>query len=572
VNNIKSLIRPSFAAKSAATLLLSLAFAGASNAESGKQWTTYGGDASNTRYSSLTEINTKNVKTLKVAWAFSLGVLDAQESTPLVIGDTLYVTSPQGPKYVYALDAKSGALKWRYAPELAADVGTSGCCGAVSRGAAFASGKLFVGRLDGHLVALDAATGKELWNTKVTDYKTGAYITSPPTVVKNLVVTGYTGGEYANRGSIIAYDQETGEEVWRTYTTPAPGEPGSETWQPREAAVRGGGNAWLVGSYDPKLNLVYYGTGNASPWAANARGPDSSDYGKITNLYTASTLALDADTGKIVWHFQSTPYDAWDFDGVNEKVLADINVGGKAVQGMMWADRNGFFYVLDRQSGKMVSAAPFTHVTWAEGIGPDGRPKEVPDRRPRKDNWAKDVCPSIYGGKNYMPVSYSMQTKLVYIPAFNLCTDMVARDPGEPKKGYLFVGDEFDCCKLGPGGNGGELVAWDPVTQKKVWGAKESMGFVGGALTTASGLVFYGNMQGELKALDAKSGDVLWRFQSGSGISQGPITYQIDGKQYVAAMSGHVIGSLAFAGELGQKWLAANPEGASLFVFELPSP
>ena len=571
MNDIKSKARPRIVAEIAAVLLMSVGFAGASNAQSEKQWTTYGGDASNTRYSTLTEIDTKNVKALKVAWAFPLGVLEGQESTPLVIGDTMYVTSPKGPKYVYALDAKSGAQKWRYAPELPSDVLSAICCGAVNRGVAYANGKVFVGRLDGYLVALNANTGKELWKSKVADYKAGDDITSPPTIVKNLVVTGYAGGEYATRGSIVAYDQETGKEVWRTYTTPAAGEPGSETWPSEETAMHGGADAWLVGSYDPKLNLVYYGTSNPAPWAAHARGPDSSDYGKMTNLYTASTLALDADTGKIVWHFQSTPYDAWDFDGVNEKVLADINVGGQTIQGMMWADRNGFFYVLDRQTGKMISAAPFTHVTWAEGIGPDGRPKEVPDKRPRKDTWAKDMCPSFYGGKNYPPVSYSMQTKLVYIPSFNLCMDEVARDPGKPKKGIFFLGTEFACCTFGPGGHGGEFVAWDPVTQKKVWDVKEAMPFVGGALTTASGLVFYGNMQGELKALDAKSGEVLWRFQSGSGISQGPITYQIDGKQYVAVTSGHLIGPVTFAGELGQKWLASNPEAATLYVFELPS-
>ena len=343
----------------AAALVASSLLASPARAESGVEWTTYGGDASNTRYSTLTEIDTKNVKALKVAWAFPLGVLEGQESTPLVIGDTMYVTSPKGPKYVYALDAKSGAQKWRYAPELPSDVLSAVCCGAVNRGVAYANGKVFVGRLDGYLVALNANTGKELWKSKVADYKAGDDITSPPTIVKNLVVTGYAGGEYATRGSIVAYDQETGKEVWRTYTTPAAGEPGSETWPSEETAMHGGADAWLVGSYDPKLNLVYYGTSNPAPWAAHARGSDSSDYGKMTNLYTASTLALDADTGKIVWHFQSTPYDAWDFDGVNEKVLADINVGGQTIQGMMWADRNGFFYVLDRQSGKMISARSF---------------------------------------------------------------------------------------------------------------------------------------------------------------------------------------------------------------------
>lgn len=555
----------------ASALLATSLLASSAAAESGNQWTTYGGDAANTRYSTLSQIDTKNVKSLKVAWAFPLGVLEGQESTPLVIGDTMFVTSPKGPKYVYALDAKTGAQKWRYAPELPSDVSAAVCCGSVNRGVAYANGKVYIGRLDGYLVALDAATGKELWKSQVADYKAGDDITSPPTIVKNLVVTGYAGGEFATRGSIVAFDQQTGKEIWRTYTTPAAGEPGSESWPSNEMAMHGGADAWLVGSYDPQLNLIYYGTSNPAPWAAHARGPDNSDYGKSTNLYSSSTLALDADTGKMVWYFQSTPYDAWDFDGVNEKVLVDLKIGDKTVQGLMWADRNGFFYVLDRKTGKMVSAAPFTHVSWAEGIGADGLPKEVADRRPRKDVWAKGMCPSFYGGKNYPPVSYSAQTKLVYIPAFNLCMDEVGRDPGQPKKGAFFLGTEFACCTVGPSGHPGEFVAWDPTTQKKVWSIYEEMPFVGGALTTASGLVFYGNLQGELKGVDAKNGEVLWRFQSGSGISQGPISYQVDRKQYLAVASGHLIGPLTFAGELGKKWLESNPEGATLYVFELPN-
>lgn len=554
----------------AAFILASLPIS-AAMAESGTEWATYGGDSANTRYSALKQIDSKNVKDLKVAWAFPLGVLEGQETTPLVVNGTMYVTSPKGPKYVYALDAQTGAMKWRYAPELPNDVFAAVCCGLVNRGVAYANGKIFVGRLDGRLVALDAGTGKELWKVKVADYQSGDDITSPPTIAKNMVVIGYAGGEYATRGAITAYDQETGKEVWRTYTIPGTGEPGNDSWPSPEVAMRGGADAWLVGSYDPKLNLIYYGTSNPAPWAAHARGTDNSEYGRLTNLYSSSTLALDADTGKISWYYQQTPYDAWDYDGVNEKVLADLSIAGNTVQALMTADRNGFFYVLDRQNGKLISATPFVEVNWAKGIDGDGHPIEVPDKRPRKDIWARDVCPSFYGGKNFPPVSYNPKTKLVYVPTFNICMDEVGKDVGDPKKGIFFLGTEFDASKYGPGGHGGEFIAWDPVARKKVWGIKESMPFVGGALSTAGDVVFYGNMQGELKAVNAENGDILWRFQTGSGISQGPVTYEVGGKQYVAVASGHLLGPPSFMGDTGQKILESTVEGGTLFVFALPS-
>ena len=285
----------------ATALLASQLFVQPARAESGKEWTAYGGDVANTRYSTLDQIKSGNVKNLKVAWAFPLGVLEGQETTPLVVDGTMYVTSPRGPKFVFALDAKTGAVKWRYAPEMPADIAAAVCCGLVNRGVAYANGKVFVGRLDGMLVALDAASGKELWKEKVADYKAGDDITSPPTIAKNLVVIGYAGGEYATRGAITAFDQESGKQVWRTYTIPDAGEPGNDSWPSPDVAARGGATAWLVGSYDPKLNLIYYGTSNPAPWAAHARGTDNSEYGKFTNMHSSSTLALDADTGKIVW-------------------------------------------------------------------------------------------------------------------------------------------------------------------------------------------------------------------------------------------------------------------------------
>jgi len=539
-------------------------------AQSQKEWNTYGGDQSNTRFSGLAQINTSNVQNLKVAWVAQLGSLEAQESTPLVIGDTLYVTTSAGPKYVYAINAKDGTPKWKYAPEIPADVQQTTCCGLDNRGAAFARGKLFVGRLDGHLVALDAKTGKELWKTRVVDYHDGAAITSPPTLAKNLVITGYAGGEYGIRGAIAAFDQETGKEVWRTYTIPGAGDPETETWK-GESWKHGGGAAWLVGSYDPKLNLVYYGTSNAAPWGASERGPDSSDYGQFTNLYTASTLALDADTGKIVWHYQSTPYDTWDYDGVNELVLAELDIEGQKTPVALKADRNGFFYVLNRQTGALISAQPFVTVNWAKNVDLEtGRPIENPEKRPRFDVWAKDICPNLFGGKNWEHMAYNPLTGLVYIPSFNLCMDLVGRKE-QYKRGAFFLAEEFDLDKPGPGGFMSEMLAWDPVKQQKVWGSKEELPIMGGALTTAGGLVFHGNIQGWFKALDAKTGKELWKFNAGSGISQGAITYELDGKQYVAVVSGRLKTPPSFLGRTGERIFASSPEGGALIVFELPN-
>ena len=549
-----------------ATLLAASWLARPAAAQSG--WPAYGGDSANTRYSPLSRINTSTVNRLKVAWVLQFGSLEAQESTPVVVGDTLYVTTSAGPRYVYAVNAKTGAIRWKYAPEIPPDVQQTTCCGLDNRGVAYAHGKLFVARLDAMLVALDAGTGKELWKAKVVDYKQGHAITSPPTIAKNLVVTGFAGGEYGVRGAITAYDQDTGREVWRTYTVPGPGEPGNETWK-GESWKTGGGAAWFIGSYDPRLNLVYYGASNAAPWGGGVRGPDSSEYGQYTNLYTASTLALDADTGKIVWHYQTTPYDVWDYDGVNELVLVDASVEGQTTPLALKADRNGSFYVLNRKTGQLVSARPFVLVNWAKGIDPaTGRPIEVAEKRPRQDVWARDVCPNLFGGKNWEPMSYSSQTGLVYIPTFNLCMDIVNRTQ-DYKPGTFYLASEFELAKAGPGDYMSELVAWDPIKQQKVWGSKEELPFMGGALSTAGGLVFHGNVFGVFKALDAWTGKVLWQFNTGSGITAGPATYEVDGAQYVAVVSGRLKTPPSFLGWIGEKVFAASPEGGALFVFEL---
>jgi PQQ-dependent dehydrogenase (methanol/ethanol family) len=537
-------------------------------AASGNEWTMYGGDYANTRHSSLNQITTQNVSKLRVAWIRSLGTLESQESTPIIVGDTIYVSTSSGPKYVFALNAKDGRVKWRYEPEMPQDFGPTVCCGLDNRGVAYANGKVFVTRLDARMVALDASTGKELWTVTVADYKAGHAITSPPVVYKDLVVTGYAGGEYGVRGAVQAYKQDTGALVWKTDTIPGPGEPGNETWKD-DSWKTGGGSTWYVGSYDPRLNLLYWGTSNAGPWGGHTRSTDTSELGQYTNVHTASQLAFDADTGKIVWAYQMTPADVWDYDGVNEAVLVDLTVGAQGVPALLKADRNGFFYVLNRETGKLVSAEPFVDVNWAKSVDrTTGRPIEDPEKRPQLNRWARNVCPNLFGGKNWQPMSYSPETGLVYIPSFNLCMDIAGKtEPYTPGKFYL--ASEFDLDKAGTGGYLSELKAWDPVKQAPVWGIKEDLPFLGGVMSTAGGLVFYGNTHGQLKAVDAKTGDVLWTFNVGSGILQSPITYTLDGKQYLAVVAGRIKGPPSFLGKIGEKVINASPEGGMLVVFEL---
>ena len=440
-----------------------------------------------------------------------------------------------------------------------------GCCDADNRGVTYADGKIFVGRLDGNLSAVDAKTGEELWTTQVVDYKQGSVITSPPLVVKNLVITGFGGGEYGARGSLQAYDINTGKQVWKTWTVPGPGEPGNDTWK-GDSWQHGGGAVWLIGSYDPKTNTVFYGTSNPSPWNAAVRSTGTSDYGNLRNLYTASTLAIDPDTGKIKWYLQSTPEDAWDFDGVNEAVLADLKIAGQDVPAMMKADRNGFFYVANRETGKLISAEKFVPVTWAEKIDlATAKPVEDPEKRARIGHSGKGICPNLIGGKNWQPMSYNPGTGFAYIPSNNLCMDWSVSEVTY-RKGVFYLGAEFPTSP-GPGGYLGEVMAWDPVAQKKVWGVKEDLPFNGGTLTTAGGLVFYGNLHGIFKALDAKSGQELWKMSLGSGIGAGPMSYAVDGKQYVAVVVGRTVSTAAFMGDIGNKIIAATPEGGALFVF-----
>ena len=531
------------------------------------QWPMYGRDYGNTHYSPLAQISASNAKNLKLVYSVQLGSLRSNESTPIVVGDTLYVSSSYGPKTVFAIDAKTGAIRWRYEPDLPDDTLQYACCDVGNRGVAYADGKIFVGRLDGHLSAVDAKTGDELWDVQVIDYKDGAIITSPPLVVKNMVLTGFGGGEYGVRGYISAYDVGTGKQLWRTYMTPGEGEPGSETWK-GDTWRHGGGAGWLVGSYDAATNTVFWGTSNPGPWNNAMRGPDSSDYGQFTNLYTSSTVAMDADSGEIKWYLQGTPYDAWDYDGVNEALLANLTIDGKTQPVMMKADRNGFFYVVKRDSGRLISADPFVPVTWASGIDlATGRPVEVADKRPRMGHKATGICPNLLGGKNWQPMSFDPQTGLVYIPSNNMCMDMETTDTPQYKRGSMYLGKEFPA-QRGPGGYPGELIAWNPVTRAKVWGIKEPTPFNGGTLATAGGVLFAGNNTGTFRAIRSADGQVLWSMNLGSGISAAPMTFSVDGKQYVAVVVGRTVSIPAFLGSLGEA-LTTTPEGGALFVFAL---
>ena len=546
--------------------MLSTALPAAADDADTNGWAVYGHGYDNTRYSPLDRINTKNVSTLKLAYAFSLGSLRSNEATPIVVGDTLYVSSSWGPKYVYALNAATGAQRWKYEPEIPDDVMQYACCDVNSRGVTYADGKVFVGRLDGKLAALDAATGKELWVADVIDYKEGSVITSPPVVVRDKVITGFGGGEYGVRGSLQAYDVNTGKQVWKTYTVPLANEPGGDSWK-GDSAVHGGGVVWLIGSYDAKSNSVYFGTSNPGPWASVVRSTGDGNYGKLANLYTSSTLALDPDTGKIKWAYQGTPADAWDYDGVNELVLANLKINGKEVPALMKADRNGFFFVANRTNGELISAEKYVFANWASKWDiKTQRATEDPDKRPGPGHPAKDICPNLIGGKNWQPMSYSPKTGLVYIPSNNICQDMSELKDIEYRKGVFYLGKDFTALP-GPGGYLGDIQAWDPIAQKAVWHNKEPLPFNGGTLATGGDLVFYGNLLGYFKAVDAKTGNELWKVQLGSGVGAGPISYSVDGKQYIAIVAGRTAAIPAFLGDIGKQMTDATPEGGTLFVF-----
>ncbi|MGQ4808713.1 Methanol dehydrogenase [cytochrome c] subunit 1 [Candidatus Entotheonellaceae bacterium PAL068K] len=542
------------------------------------QWVMPAKNYAATRYSSLDRINTFNVDGLQVAWTFSTGVLRGHEGTPLVVGNTMYVHTPF-PNTVYALDlTREGApVKWKYTPRQNPDVVPIACCDTVNRGLAYAEGKIFMTQLDTHVVALDAATGMEIWKVKQGDHKKGMTITAAPLVIKDKVITGISGGEFGVRGFVTANNINTGEQVWRMYSTGPEEEVGfagsMETWKGDEWQ-RGGGTTWGWYSYDPKLDLLYYGTGNPGTWNPDQRPGD--------NKWAMTIFARDPDTGKAKWAYQKTPHDAWDYDGVNENVLVDLKMNGATRQVLVNFDRNGFGYTLDRATGQLLVAEPFVYINWATGVNlQTGRPIERPEKRTSATKNTKNICPGSMGGKDQQPAAYSPRTGLFYVPTINVCMDYegveVKYQAGQPYVGAIVR------MFPGPGGHRGEFIAWDATTGKKVWGIKENLAAWGGALATGGDVVFYGTMEGWLKAVHARTGEVLWKFKTPSGIIGDPMTYRgPDGKQYVAILSG--VGGWAGIGAAagispddptaGLGALGAFPDignlGGTLTVFALP--
>jgi alcohol dehydrogenase (cytochrome c) len=510
-----------------------------------RNWLTYGGTYASQRYSPLNQITPANVGNLQQQWVLQNQVFGAWQSTPLVVDGIMYLT--QRPNDVLAVDAKTGRVFWlyRYAPSPDARV----CCGSNNRGVAILGDTLFMGTLDAHLVALDAKNGRPLWNVTLAEVKLGYSITLAPLVVKDKVIVGVGGGEFGIRGFIAAFDAKTGKEAWRFYTIPGPGEPGHDSWK-GDAWKNGGGSVWVTGSFDPELNLTYWGVGNPGPdWNPDQRPGD--------NLYTESVVAHDADTGSLKWHFQFTPNDAYDYDSVQVPVLADMNWRGRPAKLMLWANRNGYFYVLDRVTGRFLSGNPFVKVNWAKELDERGRPVQTP-QPPGSPTW-----PGNQGGTNWYPPSYSPRTELFYFSAWEGYASIYRKETSEYQPGRNFSGGGFTVLTPVPGapaiGIGrrgpinnwtdavghGAVIAVDPQSGEQKWKFNQFDVTDSGILTTGSDLLFTGGREGYFYALDAKAGGLLWKASLGGQIVAPPITYEVDGKQYVAVIAGNLLATYA---------------------------
>ena len=559
------------------------------------EWPMAARDHANTRYSPLGEITPANVALLQLVFSFSMGVERGQEAAPVVVGNTMYVVAPY-PNFLYALDLTrpQSPLKWTFAPNPQAKAQGVACCDLVNRGVAFADGKVFMNTLDGQSIAVDAATGKEVWRTKLGDIGKGETITMAPFVVKDKVLVGNSGGELGVRGWLVALDTKTGREVWRAWSTGpdrdvliGPGfkpyyasergkDLGMTTW-PGQSWTVGGGNVWGWISYDPQADLVYYGTANPGPWNPEQR-PGA-------NKWTAGIFARRPDDGQARWFYQYSPHDLHDYDGVNENVLLDLDWKGSPRKLLVHPDRNGYIYVMDRLTGQVLAADPFVHITTTGGVDlKTGQLKYNPKKEPRVGETIREICPVSPGGKDWQPSAWSPRTRLLYIPHQNLCQDSESYDvsyiAGTP---YVGVDSKM---YAGPGGFRGVFTAWDVVAGRKRWSINERFPVWSGALATAGDVVFYGTMDGWFKAVDAKTGKQLWQFRTESGIIGQPVSYRgPDGKQYVAILAG--VGGWAGAivsGSLdGRDGTAAKGfvnamkdlpaytgKGGRLYVFALP--
>ncbi|MDX2033250.1 MAG: PQQ-dependent dehydrogenase, methanol/ethanol family [Blastocatellia bacterium] len=524
------------------------------------EWITHGRDYAETRFSPLKRIDAANVRQLGLAWAFDTQTDRGLEATPIVVDGVMYATGSWS--IVYALDARTGKQLWKWDPQVAHRYGAKACCDVVNRGVAVYRGRVYVGVLDGRLAALDAATGKLLWSVVTVDQAKAYTITGAPRVVKGKVIIGNGGGEYGVRGYVSAYDAMTGKLAWRFHTVPGdPSKPfespamekAARTWKGEWWKMGGGGTVWDSMAYDPELDLLYVGTGNGSPWNQHVRSPGGGD-----NLYLSSILALRPATGELVWHYQTTPGDMWDFTATQHIVLADLTIGGRLRKTLMQAPKNGFYYVLDRATGELLSAEPYVTVTWAKGVDKaTGRPIENPGvRYPEQP---AQIQPGPLGGHNWQPMSYSPQTGLVYIPAqetlFVYLQDRRFAFKPDPTRWNLGV-DFSIFTEPPPALPPGHLLAWDPVAQKERWRVQYPVIWNGGLLSTAGNLVFQGTADGRFVAYSADKGEKLWEVMVGTGIIASPMTYELDGVQYVSVMAGWG-GAFALTG--GSLGLPATP-------------
>jgi quinohemoprotein ethanol dehydrogenase len=513
-------------------------------------WSSYGADAAETRFSDLQQIDASNVGKLGLVWSYDLKSTRGVEATPLVVNGVMYVTAPWS--VVHAIDARSGKGLWTFDPQVEHKDGYKACCDVVNRGVAFFDGKVFVATMDGRLVALEATSGKKLWEQDtIVDHSHSYTSTGAPRVFKGKVVIGNAGGEYGVRGYVSAYDAQTGKQAWRWFTVPGdPAKPyedesmakAAKTWDPsgKYWETGGGGSVWNAMAYDPELNLLYFGTDNGTPWAAHKRSPKGGD-----NLYLCSIVALDLDTGHYVWHYQENPADNWDFSSVQDIILADLTIDGKPRKVILHAPKNGFFFVIDRKTGEFISAKNFVDVNWATGYGADGRPIE--QAAVRATDKPYEIVPSPFGAHNWHSMSWNPKLGLAYIPAQHV--PLTLSDSKE-WKGYgskpLFEPHSNLGFNLATVVNAvpptsaavGRLIAWDPVLQKAKWTVEHVAPWNGGTLTTAGNLVFQGSADGRFVAYDASTGAKLWESPTGTGVVAAPVTYAIDGKQYVSIAVG----------------------------------
>ncbi len=491
------------------------------------RWLSVYGDYSGQRHSPLTQITPANAGQLAPVWTFQSNVVGNFEATPIVLNGVLYVTGANS--NAWALDAKTGKTLWAYRRTL--PQGMKVCCGPVNRGFAIHKDRLFMTTLDAHLIALDMKTGKVIWDVEQADFKLGYAGTVAPLVVNDKLIVGMAGGEYANRGFLDAYDPADGKRLWRTWTVPAVGEPGAETW-PASMIERGGAPTWVTGTYDPQLNTMYWGTGNPNPdWDGDSRPGD--------NLYAASLLAIDPDTGKMKWYFQYTPHDTHDWDSNQVPVLADLRINGQVRKVIMHANRNGFFYVLDRTTGKFIFGKPYMKLDWASGLTPEGKPIKLPNHDPTPDGTTS--CPDWYGGTNFNSPSFDPARSLFFLSVRETCARYISRPTPNATPGTWALGGTV----VPTPERYGALRAIDPATGTVKWEVKYDLPGWAGVTSTAGGVVFSADHQGTFMAVDSATGKVLYTYQTGGATFAPPTTYLHDGKQYVVMPSGGTMTAFA---------------------------